>query len=127
LLLNVICIISHIDDFKPASVDINKAAKLDVSSNNQVTVTVPHLGNLSILKIKVVNKTNYLCFYLISDGSGVPNTVFKGNQREYAKKECVLIINRDTGEIVLERLHNNIQVKKTRYCTSKKNFAYFLI
>jgi hypothetical protein len=32
------------DDFKPASVDVNKAAKLDVSSNNQVTVTVPHLG-----------------------------------------------------------------------------------
>lgn len=32
------------DDFKPASVDISKAATLDVSSNNQVTVTMPHLG-----------------------------------------------------------------------------------
>jgi ELL-associated factor len=48
------------------------------------------------------------------DGSGVPNTIFKGNQRDYPKKECVLIINRDTNEIILEKLHSNIQVKKTR-------------
>lgn len=33
-----------LDDFKPASVDLSKAATLDVSSNNQVTVTMPHLG-----------------------------------------------------------------------------------
>lgn len=77
-------------DFKPASVDISKAATLDVSSNNQVTVTMPHL-----------------------DSSGVPKTVFKGNQRNYTK-ECVLIIDKVTGEITLEKLHHNIQVKKTR-------------
>lgn len=78
-------------DFKPASVDVNKPASLEVSSNKQVTVTVPHL-----------------------DGSGVPNTVFKGNQRDYTKKECVLIIDRVTGEITLEKLNSNVQVKKTR-------------
>lgn len=33
-----------IDDFKPASVDTNKKATVDVAGNNQVTVTVPHLG-----------------------------------------------------------------------------------
>ena len=55
-----------------------------------------------------------------SDGSGVPNTVFKGNQRDYTKKECVLIINRDTNEIILEKLHSNIQVKKTRTDSSNK-------
>ncbi|XP_065091925.1 ell-associated factor Eaf-like isoform X2 [Ochlerotatus camptorhynchus] len=78
-------------DFKPASVDVNKPASLEVGSNKQVTVTVPHL-----------------------DGSGVPNTVFKGNQRDYSKKECVLIIDRVTGEITLEKLNSNVQVKKTR-------------
>lgn len=31
-------------DFKPASVDVNKTASLDVGTNKQVTVTVPHLG-----------------------------------------------------------------------------------
>lgn len=78
-------------DFKPASVDVNKPASLEVGGNKQVTVTVPHL-----------------------DGSGVPNTVFKGNQRDYTKKECVLIIDRVTGEITLEKLNSNVQVKKTR-------------
>ncbi|XP_055624269.1 ell-associated factor Eaf [Toxorhynchites rutilus septentrionalis] len=78
-------------DFKPASVDVNKPASLEVGSNKQISVTVPHL-----------------------DGSGVPNTVFKGNQRDYSKKECVLIINRLTGEVTLEKLSSNIQVKKTR-------------
>lgn len=55
-----------------------------------------------------------------SDGSGVPNTIFKGNQRDYTKKECVLIINRDTNEITLEKLHSNIQVKKTRTDSTSK-------
>lgn len=32
------------DDFKPASVDTNKIATVDVGQRNQVTVTVPHLG-----------------------------------------------------------------------------------
>lgn len=31
-------------DFKPASVDAHKEATLETGTNNQVTVTVPHLG-----------------------------------------------------------------------------------
>lgn len=77
-------------DFKPASVDVSKVAKVDVGTNNTMTVTVPHL-----------------------DGAGIPHTVFKGSQRPY-HKECVLIIDRVTGEITLEKLSANIQVKKTR-------------
>ncbi|GLV38285.1 ELL-associated factor [Carabus blaptoides fortunei] len=77
-------------DFKPASVDINKMATVDVGNSNQVTVTVPHL-----------------------DGAGIPQTLFKGSQRPY-QKECVLIIDRVTGEISLEKLASNMQVKKTR-------------
>lgn len=49
---------------------------------------------------------------------GQPKTVFKGNQRNYTK-ECVLIIDKVTGQITLERLHHNIQVKKTRSESSK--------
>ncbi|CAH1382141.1 hypothetical protein MTP99_006057 [Tenebrio molitor] len=82
-------------DFKPASVDTNKIATVDVGNNHQVTVTVPHL-----------------------DGAGVPQTVFKGSQRPY-QKECVLIIDRVTGEITLEKLACNIQVKKTRSESAK--------
>ncbi|XP_056636228.1 ell-associated factor Eaf [Diorhabda sublineata] len=77
-------------DFKPASVDTNKKATVEVPGVNQVTVTVPHL-----------------------DGAGIPQTVFKGSQKPYTK-ECVLIIDRVTGEITLEKLRCNIQVKKTR-------------
>ncbi|GAB0096392.1 Ell-associated factor Eaf [Sergentomyia squamirostris] len=84
-------------DFKPASVDPSKMAILNVGSNNQVTVTVPHL-----------------------DSSGVPKTVFKGNQKNYTK-ECVLIVDKNTGQVTLEKLHHNIQVKKTRSESTTKS------
>uniref|UniRef100_T1GAV4 Ell-associated factor Eaf n=1 Tax=Megaselia scalaris TaxID=36166 RepID=T1GAV4_MEGSC len=77
-------------DFKPASVDFNKVATFNIESNNQVTVTVPNV-----------------------EGSGVPNTVYQGVQRKYTK-ECLLIIDRDTGVVTLEKLNDNIMVKKTR-------------
>lgn len=77
-------------DFKPASVDVNKSATIDVGTNNQVTVNVPHL-----------------------DGAGTSQTVFKGSQKPY-QKECVLIFDPVTGQITLEKLTSNIQVKKTR-------------
>jgi hypothetical protein len=50
-------------------------------------------------------------------------TVFKGNKRPY-QKDCVLIINHDTGEYVLEKLSSSIQVKKTRYVV--QNYLLFL-
>ncbi|KAH1178136.1 hypothetical protein KIL84_011838, partial [Mauremys mutica] len=52
-------------------------------------------------------------------GSTPPMTVFKGNKRPY-QKDCVLIINHDTGEYVLEKLSSSIQVKKTRAEGSSK-------
>ncbi|KAG4070438.1 hypothetical protein HA402_005670 [Bradysia odoriphaga] len=52
-------------DFKPTSLDLSKVATLDVSSNNQVTVSVPHL-----------------------DTSGVPKTVFKGKPTKLHKRMC---------------------------------------
>lgn len=44
------------DDFRPASVDSTKIATLDVSSNNQVTVTVPHLGKST----HIIPNSNYI-------------------------------------------------------------------
>ncbi|KMY91960.1 ell-associated factor Eaf [Drosophila simulans] len=84
-------------DFKPASVDTSRMASVDVGSNNQVTVTVPN-----------------------SESSGVPHTVYKGNQREYAK-ECLMIYDKETGAITIEKLNHNIQVKKTRNEVSHKS------
>ncbi|XP_057377398.1 ELL-associated factor 1-like [Daphnia carinata] len=78
-------------DFKPASVDTSKMATVDILPNNEVNVTVPHC-----------------------DGAGTSQTsVFRGPKKPYTK-ECVLIIDHNTGEITLERLSHNIQLKKTR-------------
>ena len=67
-------------------------ATVDILPNNEVNVTVPHC-----------------------DGAGTAQTsVFRGPKKSHTK-ECVLIIDHNTGEITLERLSHNIQLKKTRY------------
>lgn len=83
-------------DFKPASVDITKEAQVEIGQGHHVTLTVPHV-----------------------EGSGKTHTVYKGNKRPVSK-ECVLIIDHDTGTFTLERLTNNINVKKTRMEGSSK-------
>lgn len=83
-------------DFMPASLDTTKRATIDIGEGHQVTVTVPHI-----------------------EGSGTANTVFKGSKKPY-QKECVLIIDHNTGEITLEKLSYNVQLKKTRAEGSSK-------
>lgn len=51
--------------------------------------------------------------FFISVNSGVPHTIYKGNQKKYTK-ECIIIFDKVTGDVTLERLNNHIQVKKTR-------------
>lgn len=75
-------------DFKPASVDTSKMATLAIGERHQVTVTVPHI-------------------------EGNAQAVFMGSKKQY-QKECVFIIDHNTGEITLEKLSSNIQLKKTR-------------
>nr|BAH71800.1 ACYPI006338 [Acyrthosiphon pisum] len=83
-------------DFKPASVDINKPASVDISSaNREVTVSLPNF-----------------------DGAGAAHTVYKGSHKDYTK-ECVLIIDHTTGEITLEKLTTNVQLKSTRNAVEK--------
>ncbi|GFN92042.1 Ell-associated factor 1 [Plakobranchus ocellatus] len=83
-------------DFKPASVDTNKEACVEVVQGNQVKVTVPHV-----------------------EGSGSTHTVFKGNKQPLMK-ECVLIIDHKTGTYTLEKLTSKVTVKKTRLEGSSK-------
>ncbi|KAM6954979.1 ELL-associated factor 2 [Lycodopsis pacificus] len=83
-------------DFKPASIDTTCEGELEVGKGEQVTITLPNL-----------------------EGSSAPLTVFKGSKRPYMK-ECILIVNHDTGEYRLEKLNSNIAVKKTRAEGSSK-------
>ncbi|CAH1790327.1 unnamed protein product [Owenia fusiformis] len=83
-------------DFKPASVDASKVSSVDINDKNEVTIQVPHV-----------------------EGAGTTNTVYKGPKRP-CQKECILIINHDTGEISLEKLTSTIQLKKTRKEGSSK-------
>lgn len=83
-------------DFKPASIDTSCEGELEVGKGEQVTITLPNL-----------------------EGSSAPVTVFKGSKRPYMK-ECILIVNHDTGEYRLEKLNSNIVVKKTRAEGSSK-------
>lgn len=77
-------------DFKPQSIDNQKMGTVEVEENHEVTIAVPH-----------------------REGSGLTQTVFKGNEKPIAK-ECLLIIDHNTGEISLERISTHINVKKTR-------------
>lgn len=55
-----------LDDFKPASVDVNKMATVDVGTNNQVTVTVPHLGKfVQNHHIYVIYANNKNMFFIL--------------------------------------------------------------
>merc|ERR1719167_1485554 len=62
---------------------------LEVQENRSVSVTLPHV-----------------------DGHGATN--YKGNAKPANTKECVLIIDHETGELTLERISNQIMLKKTR-------------
>jgi len=76
-------------DFKPVSIDEERDGTLEVRERNEVAVSLPHVG-----------------------GSGQTN--YKGHIRDISNKDCVLVIDHETGEITIERLSNQILLKKTR-------------
>jgi len=81
-------------DFKPASVDKRSKGKVEICEGNSLSVTVPH-------------------------SNGTTETNYKGNLKEPGEKECVLIIDRHTGEITLEKLSGHMLLKKTRQATKQ--------
>ena len=70
-------------DFTPLSVDEDRMGKLEVQENNSVSVTLPH-------------------------NNGIDATNYKGQARPASTKECILIIDHETGELTLERLSNQV-------------------
>jgi len=74
-------------DFTPLSVDEDRMGKLEVQENNAVSVSLPH-------------------------NNGVDATNYKGQAKPSTTKDCVLIIDHETGELTLERLSNQILLKK---------------
>jgi len=76
-------------DFKPVSIDDKRDGRLEVGENKSVAVSLPHVN-----------------------GSGQTN--YKGNLKPTNAKECVLIIDHNTGELTIERISNQILMKKTR-------------
>lgn len=96
---------------------------MQVENNNAVTVSLPHVQVSDLNKslcfnycIENIDKrlvvTFFACNYLMQ-GSGTTHTIYKGNKRP-CQKECILIVDHVTGEIVLEKLTSSIQLKKTR-------------
>lgn len=77
-------------DFKPASINSEEPAILELTQNDQVTIKAPNVG-----------------------GSISNQTVFRGQRRPHVK-ECLLVIDNITGEMVLQKLTDNITVKATR-------------
>ncbi|XP_074128496.1 ELL-associated factor 1-like [Sminthopsis crassicaudata] len=77
-------------DLKPACVGPSGEGELQVSKGDEVRVSLPHFP-----------------------GAAAPKTVFKGNKRPY-EADCILLINQDTGERVLEKVSSSPQVKKMR-------------
>ncbi|XP_077056304.1 ELL-associated factor 1 isoform X2 [Siphateles boraxobius] len=108
-------------DFKPASIDTSCEGELQVGKGEEVTITLPHIPVRVCPSAVCVCVCVCVCVLTHSrpQGSTPPMTVFKGNKKPY-QKDCVLIINHDTGEFMLEKLSSSIQVKKTRAEGSSK-------
>lgn len=49
-----------------------------------------------------------------SGSSHTGQTVYKGSKKPYSTKECVLIVDEVTGEVTLEKLGDNVMLKKAR-------------
>lgn len=74
-------------DFKPASINGDEPASLELAKDGQVTIKAPNVGGS-------------IC-------------TFKGQRRPHVK-ECLMVIDNRTGEVVLQKLTDNITVKATR-------------
>ncbi|CAH8625988.1 unnamed protein product [Schistosoma guineensis] len=78
-------------DFMPASVDRSQPGSIKVNESKEVVVSLPNVTN-----------------------SGPDTaTLFRGTARP-VQKECILIYNKKTHELTLERIAHTVQLKKTR-------------
>ncbi|KAG5443089.1 chromatin modification- protein VID21 [Clonorchis sinensis] len=77
-------------DFMPASVDRSQPGSIRVDEGKEVVVNLPNVASI-----------------------GPGSTCFRGSARP-VQKECILIYNKRTGELTLERVAHAVQLKKTR-------------
>ena len=73
--------------------------KLEVQENSAVSVSLPHNDG--------VNATNY-----------------KGSAKPASTKECILIIDHETGELTLERLSNQVRYFLSKFWPIRLNFTW---
>ncbi|CAK9302998.1 unnamed protein product [Gordionus sp. m RMFG-2023] len=77
-------------DFKPASIEDTGIGQMKIENGNRVTAVLPNI-----------------------DGAIKTHTTYCGSQKSIPK-ECLLIIDHETGEITIEKLSTAIQLKKIR-------------
>lgn len=77
--------------------------KLEVQENSGVSVSLPHNDG--------VNATNY-----------------KGQAKPASTKDCILIIDHETGELTLERLSNQVDnVPELVYCVFVSSYIKLIV
>ncbi|OWA52573.1 putative ELL-associated factor 2 [Hypsibius exemplaris] len=84
-------------DFKPVSLGTSKDLTMDIGGDNGLQVTATMAGKQAS-----------------GSSQSAPPTVYKGSKKPYTTKECVLVVDDATGEVTLERLGDNVQLKKAR-------------
>ncbi len=95
-------------DFKPASIDHSQCG---VVEHGAPTVSGPDgPGENEDSNTGADGVSVYLPN---APGSASTHTAFKGSRRP-TQKECVLVVNRRTGQITLERVNSSVTLKKTR-------------
>lgn len=83
------CIL-FLDDFKPSNEEYNESAVMEVTPTNQVTLKYPQSTN-----------------------EGSTDFMYSGTMKQFPK-EYFLVIDHVTGEVTLEKLTANIQLKRTK-------------
>lgn len=91
--MDLIYLICYLDDFKPSNEEYNDSATMEITPVNQ--------GNQVTLK------------YPQTDNEGSSDFMYSGTMRQFSK-EYFLVIDHVTGEVTLEKLAANIQLKRTK-------------
>lgn len=85
-----LCSILFADDFKPSNEEFNDSAMMEITPTNQVTLKYPQTS---------------------SEGSS--DFMYSGTMKPFPK-EYFLVIDHVTGDVTLEKLTANIQLKRTK-------------
>lgn len=95
-------------DFKPASVDHSQCGVVEQGAPAAAAGESQGEGEEPCL-----NADGVAVYLPNVPGSSSTHTAFKGSRRP-TQKECVLIIDRRTGRLTLERVQSAVTLKKTR-------------